>query len=141
MILSRKASVGLYPSIFITLVLLYIIVSFYINLPSTHPFVTVPGKTQHVAKILKIVIAHLHGTTTHDLAATRFWKRSPVQFFRYDAFYSSVSAILELRNYDLNTLLRRWGVSVYFRITHKRTRAVCKESADQDKIDNDGNIR
>ena len=32
-------------------------------------YVTVPGKTRHVAKILKIAIAHLHDSITHDLAA------------------------------------------------------------------------
>ena len=74
---------------------------------------TVPGKTRHVAKILKIAIAHLHDSTGHDLAAARFWKRSSVQFFRYDAFYSPVSAILESRKYDPNTLLRRWAGCPY----------------------------
>lgn len=63
-----------------------------------------PGKTWHITKILKIVIAHLHDTTTHDLAAARFWKQSTLQFFRYDVFYSPVSAILESRNCVLNTL-------------------------------------
>ena len=74
---------------------------------------TVPGKTRHVAKILKIAIAHLHDSTGHDLAAARFWKRSPVQFFRYDAFSSPESAILESRKYDPNTLLRRWAGCPY----------------------------
>ena len=74
---------------------------------------TIPGKTWHIAITLKIAIVHLHDTTTHDLAAPRFWKQLPVLFFRYDAFYSPVSAILELRNYVLNTLLRRWVGSPY----------------------------
>ena len=70
-------------------------------------------KNGYVAKILKIAIAHLHGSTGHDLAATQNWKRSPVQFFRYDAFSSPESAILESRKYDLNTLLRRWAWCAY----------------------------
>ena len=71
---------------------------------------TVPGKTRHVAKI---AIAHLHDSTGHDLAAAPFWKLSSVQFFRYDTLYSPVSAILESRKYDPNTLLRRWAGCPY----------------------------
>ena len=81
-------------------------------------YVTRFPKTRHVAKILKIAIAHLHDANTHDLLPARIWKRSPVQFLRIDAFYSPVSAILESRNYVLNTLLRRWVWSPYTAASH-----------------------